>query len=398
MNRHPLAFLFPLLTCLFLNSLYAQVKDSLITTSKNLCQGDYFTEKEGAAFLNDHVPVSREAWMVRSVEILSHLREGMQLEKMPAVTRSMPIIHSKKVMDGYSVENVFFESIPGFYVTGNLYRPLKKTGTYAGILCPHGHDDQQQGRFREQTQKRCATLARMGAIVFTWDMIGYGDSKQCSHEIPLALKLQTINSIRALDFLLSLPGVDKERIGITGESGGGTQTFFLTALDPRIKVAAPVVMVSAHFFGGCICESGLPIHRDGNYQTNNTEIAALAAPRPLLLVSDGSDWTSNTPLVEYPFLKKVYTLYDAEEKVYNVHLANEGHDYGPGKRLAMYPFMAKYLGLDLHAVMDKEGKVNEVASRVLNASELAATDEQHPLPGNALKGEEQVNEKIRTYQ
>jgi dienelactone hydrolase len=140
-------------------------------------------------------------------------------------------------------------------------------------------------------------------------MLGYEDSKQCSHDIVSSLKLQTINSIRALDFLLELPSIDKNRIGITGESGGGTQTFLLSALDSRIKVSVPAVMVSAHFFGGCQCESGMPIHKKGiDYQTNNVEIAALTAPRPMLMISDGADWTQNTPKVEFPFLQKIYAL------------------------------------------------------------------------------------------
>ena len=361
-----------------------------IKAQDQLCQGDYFTEKQGHNFLQNHVPVSLQAWKIRSAEIIAHLKEGMQLKQMPAKPASVPIIHSKRVMNGYSVENVAFESLPGFYVTGNLYRPLQTQKSYAGILCPHGHWNSPDGRFQEQTQKRCATLARMGAVVFAWDMIGFGDSKQCSHTIPKALKLQTINSIRALDFLLSLPGIDSNRIAVTGESGGGTQSFMLSALDRRVKIIVPCVMVSAHFFGGCVCESGMPVHKKNDYQTNNTEIAAVAAPRPMLLISDGDDWTKNTPVTEYPFLQKIYALYHQKQRVENVHLANEKHDYGPSKRKAMYLFMAKYLHLDLGKIKDANGNIDESVSSVLTPDQLSVFNAAYPLPANAISGDAAV--------
>ena len=355
-----------------------------------LCRGKYFTEIQGAEFLNAHVPDSKKAWQSRSKLILNQIKEGMGLQKWPAKVRSKAVIHSKKEFDGYTIESVYFESLPGFYVTGSLYRPTKKYTSYAGILCPHGHDNQLRGRTRDQTQIRCATLARMGAVVFSWDMVGYDDSKQCTHAMASSLKLQTINSVRALDFLLDLPLMDKNRIGITGESGGGTQTFLLTALDDRIKVSAPTVMISSHFFGGCNCESGMPIHKKGDYQTNNVEIAALTAPRPMLMISDGADWTQNTPKVEFPFMQKIYALYQKEEKVENVHLSKDVHDYGPNKRMGMYPFMAKYLSLDLPNVMDAGGNIDEGPSKVLSAVELSVFNDVFPLPANAVKGDEQV--------
>ncbi len=355
-----------------------------------LCRGAYFSEAQGKSFLEEHTPASLNDWQRRAEKIRVRIREGMQLEKLPAKPVSKPIIHSKRIMDGYTIENVAFESLPGFYVTGNLYRPLQPQKSYAGILSPHGHWRDPEGRFHEQMQKRCATLARMGAIVFVWDMIGQGDSKQCEHSLPKGLKLQTINSTRALDFLLSIRGVDPNRIGITGESGGGTQTFLLTALDPRIKVSVPCVMVSAHFFGGCTCESGMPIHKKGDFQTNNVEIAALAAPRPMLLISDGDDWTKNNPTVEYPFMQKVYRLYKEENDVALVHLADEKHDYGPSKRKAMYPFMAKYLKLNLKAVTDADGNIDETPAKVLDQKDLEVFNEAHPRPANAVMGDEAV--------
>jgi dienelactone hydrolase len=300
-------------------------------------------------------------------------------------------------MDGYTIENVAFESIPGFYVTGNLYRPIAEQSSYAGILSPHGHWNDPDGRFQHQTQIRCATLARMGAIVFAWDMVGKGDSHQCTHDMKKALKLQTINSKRALDFLLSLQGIDTSRIAITGESGGGTQTFILTALDDRIKYSVPCVMVSAHFFGGCTCESGMPIHKQGSYQTNNVEIAALTAPKPMLLISDGDDWTKNNPTTELPFLQKVYALYGKESNVTNVHLADEKHDYGPSKRKPMYMFMIQYLKLDPGKWQGQKGTINEDGIPALTASELAVFNATNPIPSNAVQGDAAVTKLLDRY-
>ncbi|GAB4036389.1 alpha/beta hydrolase family protein [Spirosoma jeollabukense] len=362
----------------------------------DLCQGAYFTEAQGADALRSFAKTyhDKASWETRAAMIRKGIRDGMNLPGKPNFAPLKPIRHSLQKLNGYTVENVAFESVPGFFVTGNLYRPLKTSGKTAGILCTHGHGADQNNRLMEYTQQRCATLARMGAVVFAYDMIGYGDSKQCDHKIPEALKLQTLNSLRALDFLTSLPDVDTTRIGMTGESGGGTQTFLLTALDPRIKVSAPVVMVSAHFFGGCVCESGMPIHKRPTHQTSNVEIAALTAPRPLLLVSDGKDWTKNTPDVEFPYIQTIYEYYGAKDKVQNVHLPTEGHDYGPNKREAAYRFLAKNLKLNLNNVL-KDGKIDESSNTVLTPAALQAFNAEHPRPASAVVGNDAVTALLK---
>ncbi len=358
---------------------------------EDLCRGNYFTEEQGRNFLTAVKPASRTEWDARATKIRQNLLRGMDLLDVPPSPGTAPIVRHTRVMDGYVIENVAFESLPGVYVTGNLYRPTAAYTSLPGILAPHGHGNNPDGRFRDQTQIRCAMMARMGAVVFTWDMIGHGESQQCRHNIDKALKLQTINSIRALDFLLAQPGVDAERIAATGESGGGTQTFILTAIDPRIKVSVPCVMVSAHFFGGCQCESGMPIHKKGTFQTNNVEIAALAAPRPMLLISNGKDWTKNNPAVEFPYIRDIYALYGSAGNTGNVHLPLEGHDYGPSKRKAAYDFLGMHLSLPWKAPQNAQGEVDESWIRVLDQKDLEVFDNGSRRPANYLMGDEKIS-------
>ena len=355
-----------------------------------LCVGGYWTEDEANRKMKEFRTTwnNLNSWESRADVIRQGIIEGMQLEKMPdAVGPCNEIIHSKREMDGYSVENIALESFPGFWITGNLYTPPQPKASNPAILSPHGHAKNK--RFTADVQIRCAALARMGAIVFAYDMVGYGESLQVNHKMPIALLLQTYNSKRVLEYLLSRADVDPERIGMTGGSGGGTQTFMLAAIDPRISVSAPVVQVSAHFFGGCVCESGMPVHRSHHHQTNNVEIAALCAPRPLLLVSDGADWTRNTPQIEYPYIREVYALYNSENRVENIHLPLEKHDYGPSKRAAAYNFLGHYLGLNIGALPYNKGFGEDFVS-ILEAADLNVFDSDHPLPGHALQGDEAV--------
>ncbi len=152
------------------------------------------------------------------------------------------------------------------------------------------------------------------------------------------MALQTWNAVRVLDWLQTLPDVDPGRIAVTGCSGGGTQTFMIMAIDPRVKVAAPVNMISCTMQGGCECENA-PLLR---IETNNMEIGALMAPRPLILCNVSGDWTKETPTVEYPAIRSVFELYGAADRVVNVPLQGP-HGYPKGHREAVYNFFRKWL-------------------------------------------------------
>ncbi len=302
--------------------------------------------------------VSLEQWQTRRAWLREQVKVAAGLVPEPPRTPLNAQIFGKIVRDGYSVEKVYFESMPGLYVTGNLYRPTHLNGKAPAVACPHGH----WGKGRLQNDEtcsvpgRCITLARLGAVVFSYDMIGFGDSKEqfgagkknyVGHDVDSperalwglsAMAVQIWNGIRAIDFLQSLPEVDPQRIGVTGASGGGTQTFILCAVDERVQVAAPVNMISSTMQGGCPCENA-PLLRIG---ANNMEIGALFAPKPLLMISASGDWTKNTPQVEYPMIRGVYELYGAADKVQNVHVDAQ-HNYNKTSREAMYRFFGKWL-------------------------------------------------------
>lgn len=356
----------------------------------NLRVGHFHTEEQAAELLRTFRKSypGLELWQTKAEKIRSGILNGAGLDPFPERTPFNAIRSNRREMDGYVVENVAFESLPGVFVTASIYSPLEIDGPVPGILSFHGHWNRPEdyGRFREDAQKRCAALARMGAIVLSVDMVGYGETTEWgwTHSHAEVLRLQLWNTIRATDFLLELNHVDPDRIASIGASGGATQTFLLAAIDDRITVSVPVVQISAHFYGGCGCESGMPIHESGRHETNNVEIAALAAPRPMLMVSCGGDWTKNTPEVEFPHVQYIYGLFSKVKNIKNVHFPDERHGFGFSKRKAVYPFLAKHLNLDILRIMDAYGNITEEGIEIEPFDAFRVFGKEYPPPPHTV--------------
>jgi dienelactone hydrolase len=308
----------------------------------------------------------------------------------------------------YTIENVFFASYPGFYVTGSVYRPRGK-GPFPAVLCAHGHarlgrlaDKQSRTRDGKPNpdpwpyQARGAGFARLGCVAFLYDMVGYADSRQIRHptdapkvrvpegtddfeglEFELhclsTLGLQTWNSIRAVDYLRSRSDVDPKRIAITGGSGGATQTLMLMMTDARIAAAAPVCMVSTGFQGDCTCEQAA-LSKIG---TDTVEFCATFAPRPLLVVGATGDWTREIIEKGGPEIRTAYQRRGAAERVDVVRFAAP-HNYNRESREAVYAWFSRWFQLG-HAAPIREQPFDPVPP-----ARLTVFGPPHPRPADAL--------------
>jgi dienelactone hydrolase len=372
-------------------------------------------------------PGSQQEWQSRRSALREHLLVSLGLWPLPQRTPLNPVVHGAIDCGDYTIEKVYFESLPGFFVTGNIYRPKNATGPLPAVLCPHGH--WRNGRFlwstedeikrelesgaekfagnaRSVLQSRCASLARLGCLVFHYDMIGYADSQQISYDLAHGFKdrrpemedpnrwglfspaaelrlqsvmgLQTWNSIRALDFLETLPEVDRGRIGVTGASGGGTQSFILCALDDRPAVAFPAVMVSTAMQGGCTCENCCQLR----VNSGNVEFAAMFAPKPLGLTA-ANDWTREMEQKGFPELKQLYELLGAGDKLQLTARLEFGHNYNQVSREAMYGWFNQHL--QLNAANLEEREINP-----LPPEQLTVFDAEHARPAGGADFEVQL--------
>jgi dienelactone hydrolase len=333
---------------------------------------------------------TKQEWEARRAEIRRKILVSAGLWPMPGKCPLNVKVVDEIDRDGYTIEKLHIETLPGVYFPGALYRPKGRTGQFPAIINPHGHG--KLGRMSGAVQIRCANFALQGYIAFSYNMIGFIDNDQMEHNFqsdPAYLwsvsvgGLQLWNSIRALDFITSLPEVDTDRVACTGCSGGGSQTFLVTAVDDRVKTAAPVCMVSSFFQGGCICENAPGLRLD----TYNVEIAACAAPRPQILVAATGDWTDLTPEVEYPDVLNIYRLFGEQDKL-TYYYQDAGHNYNQNSREAVYKWFGKWLLRVEHAasLFNKEDaeKLREVEVPVEAVETLRVFDDNHPMPDDAL--------------
>ncbi|HEY0550255.1 MAG TPA: acetylxylan esterase, partial [Verrucomicrobiae bacterium] len=363
-------------------------------------------------------PASKAEWEKRAERVRRQILVSQGLWPMPTKTPLNAVIHGKIDRGEYTVEKVFFESAPGFFVTGNLYRPKNVTGKAPGVLFAHGHwadarlsestdaelrrelaegEERFEQGGRSRFQSMCVQLARMGCVVWQWDMLGNSDAQQLSAQLVHGFKkqrpemnttenwglfspqaeahlqsvmgLQTWNAIRSLDFLLSLAEVDPERMAMTGASGGGTQTMLLAGIDPRVKLSFPAVMVSTAMQGGCTCENSSLLR----VNTGNIEFAGLFAPKPQGMTC-ANDWTKEMSTKGFPELKKLYTMLGAPNNVMLKRGEHFPHNYNAVSRSAFYTW------LNRHFKLGQKEPVIERDYEPLERAQLTVWDDQHPAP------------------
>lgn len=365
-----------------------------------------------------------EEWKVREEYVRRQLQVATGLWPIPTKQPLNAIVHGKVERDDYTVERVILQTGDGLYCTGSLYRPKTRTEDKSpAVLCPHGH--WANGRFYEHTeavfqqelktqaetlpsgrfplQARCVQLARMGCVVFLYDMLGYADASPLRFDLAHGFAkqrpelsqpdrwglfsaqselrclnivgLQTWNSIRALDWITSLSDVDTSRIGVTGASGGGTQTFLLGGIDPRPAAFFPAVMVSTSMQGGCTCENASYLR----VNTGNIELAALLAPRPLGMTA-ADDWTRELETKGLPQLKQHYAMLGVPDNVEGKYRSFP-HNYNQPSRLMMYEFFNQHLKL---------GQSSPIVERdfvPLTKEEATVWNAEYPAPEQSVENE-----------
>ncbi|MCC6393759.1 MAG: acetylxylan esterase, partial [Bryobacterales bacterium] len=273
--------------------------------------------------------------------------------------------------EGYVIEKVIFESLPGFYVTGNVYRP-REAGRYPGILVPIGHT--QEGK--PEMQLLAANLAKKGYVAFAYDPIGQGEREQTylpqlgrplsggagNEHLELGARSILIgqsvaryfifDARRGVDYLVSRRDVDGNRIGVTGCSGGGAITTYVGAFDPRIKAAAPGCFINSfrRLFTGPTADSEMSFPAFLSSGLDIADFFELPAPMPwLMLATTGDYFTPDGARPVYEEVKRWYGLYGAEDRI-RFFVGPGPHGTPKESREEIYRWMNRWL---------KDGKGDE---------------------------------------
>ncbi|MDI1312943.1 prolyl oligopeptidase family serine peptidase, partial [Prosthecobacter sp.] len=328
--------------------------------------------------------------------------------------------------DGYRIENIVFESRPGYLVTGNFYFPTNSKGPVPGVIGVCGHS--LNGKAAEAYQSFAQGLARQGQACFLIDPVGQGERFQYLNEklgsrlgggttehnqmgAPQALIGEFLgtwfvwDAMRALDYLLTRKEIDPQHLGVTGNSGGGTQTTWLCGMEPRFTMGAPSCFVTTFRRDA---ENELPQDMEQcpprvlAHDLDHCDFLAAMAPKPVIILAQEKDFFDNRGSTEsYERLKKLYTLLGKPENI-QLHMGPDPHGYTQSNREAMYRFFGKATGIPAAAAepaitLEKDedlfctprGQVAEAGSRTLmtftreKADDLAAG--RKPLSGAALQ-------------
>jgi len=368
---------------------------------------------------------------VKSVQDRIRQAFGPLPEKTPLNARVTGTVER----DGYRIENVLFESRPGYLVTGNLYLPTGRQGKLPATVGVCGHS--LNGKAAEAYQSFAQGLARLGHICFIIDPVGQGERFQYLKEGSLKSRLgggvsehiqmgnaQTLvgeflgtwfawDGIRALDYLLTRDEVDPAHLGVTGNSGGGTQTTWLCGLEPRFTMGAPSCFVTTFRRN---VENELPADTEQcppqvlALGLDHADFLAAMAPKPVIIMAQEKDFFDARGSAEaYERLRKIYTLLGKPENI-QLHVGPDPHGYSQSNREAMYRFFNAVVGYptveaEPTLVIEKdevlqctpEGQVEKLGSRTLmdftRAKAEALATKRQPLSGDALK--QSVREVLR---
>jgi cephalosporin-C deacetylase-like acetyl esterase len=353
-----------------------------------------------------------EEWQQRRPRLKQEYLDMLGLWPMPEKTPLHATVTGTLERDDFVVEKLHFQSKPGLYVTGNLYRPKKVEGKLPAVLYVCGHSGKGRNGNKTAFQDHGMWFATNGYVCLLIDTLQLGEipgihhgtyGRPYNHFAAYGIKgkdevenrwwwqargytpagVECWNGVRAIDYLVSRPDVDPERIAVTGISGGGAATFWIAAADERVKCAVPVsgmsdlesYVTNKVINGHCDC-----MFLINTYQWEWTTIAALVAPRPLLFANSDKDsifpMDGNRRVIAR--LRKLYDMYGKPELV-DDHVSKGGHDYRPDLRVAVFKWINKH-------VKNDTGPVKDADFKPFPNEQLRVFAEDNDVPKDAING------------